>query len=31
MGIYKLVAIGLGVREVSLIPVSYTHHNIILV
>ena len=26
VGIYKLVAIGLGVREVSLMPVSYTHH-----
>ena len=29
MGIYKLVAIGLGVREVSLIPVSYTHHILV--
>ena len=29
MGIYKLVAIGLGAREVSLIPVSYTHHILV--
>ena len=29
MGIYKLVAIGLGVREVSPIPVSYTHHILV--